>query len=170
MSVPINRCGGFYDKPTNGAVVMTLDDRNKKANEELQARYEKLNQFYEGAEQIFKDMKLALEASHTYWIDYDDESRNDPEEEGTAFCIGFVKYDGTWQLCHGIYRTHVSYDRETTWKPIREASIEQRVAAAPHLEKLREALVTAKEKFVPKVDKAIEAIQEFIERDLGLVQ
>ena len=168
MPPPINRFSGFFDdffKPSNGAVKMS-DDRNQNANDGLSSLYDKLNESYEAAEKILKDMKMPLEARHEYRFVVDDDY--DPQGQGTEFYLGFVKYDGKWQICHGTGRRYDTHDEGICWKPIRETAVEDRVRAASHLGKLKLALIDAKEKFIPKVDKAIQDIQGFLDEETGL--
>jgi hypothetical protein len=115
-----------------------------------------LNARWAGAEEKLKEMQ----SPRHVWIEYHSEPADAyrPDEFQVHDCLGLVRYRGEWRLCHGSYD-----DREgspSDWKPIIECAAEERVAAAPHILKLRERIVTSAEKFVAKVDEAIGKLTE----------
>lgn len=137
-----------------------LDERNERARKALAARYDLLNQKWADAEKMLKSMQVP----RSVWIEYDSEPV-DPQRPGEwqiCYCLGLVKYRGDWRLCHGTYDT--SEGGPDNWKPVVDCSVEQRVAAAPHIGKLRERLVESAEKYISKVDRAVAEMTEALEQ------
>lgn len=143
---------------------MTLDERNDEVNKALEARFSQLNAALEAHEAKLKAMMVPKNASVVYRR-YTDEDQVGNELGEYQFCVGMVKLRGEWRLCHARhYSSYISDDNEPDWKPIVEASIEDRIKAAEHLDKLREAIVETKEKLVPDVEKAIATLAKSLER------
>lgn len=141
---------------------MTLDERNDEVNKALETRFSQLNAALEAHETKLKAMMVPKNVSVIYRSYTDDDQQ--PEGE-FQFCLGMIKLRGTWRLCHAShYWSYSRPDDEPDWKPIVEASIEDRIKAADHIEKLREALVKEKEKLVPDVEKAIATLAKSLER------
>lgn len=134
----------------------TLEERNKKAADCLSPRYNLLNAKWELAEKKLK----AMQAPRHVWIVYHSEPGDPgkPDEYQVNDCLGLVRYRGEWRLCHASYID--SDGTPTDWKPIIECSGEERVAAAGFVLKLREEVVCSAEKFVARVDRAIELLTE----------
>jgi hypothetical protein len=88
-----------------------------------------------------------VECSYASW-----QSERDPQIEEYA-CLGVQRMNGKWRICYGesdCFHPHV-----VAWTPITDCSIAIRTGAAHHLPKLREAVVAAAERFIPRVDSAI---------------
>ena len=79
-----------------------------------------------------------------------------------------IKLRGAWRLCHAYHYVSYSADEDDLdWIPLVEVNIEGRIKAAEHIDKLREAIVEAKEKLVPDVEKAIATLAKTLERYRG---
>jgi hypothetical protein len=74
-------------------------------------------------------------------------------------CIGVVKHDGIWRLCHGVYRDDSPLNEPAEWEPISETSRWVRVEVASDFPKmyrnLEEEIVKNTEHFVPKAQQAL---------------
>lgn len=162
--MPLNRINGFYIG--NGffqeSKTMTLDERNDDVNKALECRFSQLNAAFEAHEAKLKSMMVPKYVSVVYKSYPDDDQQPAGEYE---FHLGMTKMRGTWRLCHGSsYESYIGdRDEGIDWKPIVEASIEDRLRAADHIEKLREAIVKEKEKLVPDVEKAIATLAHSLE-------
>ena len=138
---------------------MALDERNDEVNQALEARFSQLNAALEAHESKLKAMMVPKDA----WVVYHSYEDQDPSSGMAAgeyqSLIGIIKLKGSWRLCHARhYEDYGHPDDEPEWKPIVEASIEDRLRAAKHIDKLREAIVEAKEKLIPSVEEAIAAL------------
>lgn len=105
------------------------------------------------------------------WVMYDssdDEDLRSGQVHGQyQSFIGMIKLRGAWRLCHANHYFDYSApddDLFGDWRPIVEASVEDRIKAAEHIDKLREAIVEEKEKLVPDVEKAIATLVSSLER------
>lgn len=143
---------------------MTLDERNDEVNKALDARFSQLNAALEAHEAKLKAMMVPKDA----WVmydSYDDEDLRSGQTYGQHQAyIGMIKLRGAWRLCHAYH--YVSYsgpEDDLNWTPLVEVNIEGRIKAAEHIDKLREAIVEAKEKLVPDVEKAIAALAKSLE-------
>lgn len=138
---------------------MTLDERNDEVNQALEARFTQLNAALEAHESKLKAMMVPKDAWVIYFK-YDDDDHQIGHTVGQyQHLIGMIKLNGAWRLCHARhYEDYNHPDDEPAWKPIVEASIEDRLSAAKHIDKLREAIVEAKEKLIPSVEEAIAAL------------
>ena len=135
---------------------MTLDERNEEVNQALESRFSQLNSTLEAHEAKLKGMMVPKSVWHMY-KSYEDINEQAGHSAGQyRFYLGMVKLRGAWRLCHASqYEDYCGPQEEVDWKPIVEASIEDRIDAAAHIEKLREAIVEAKEKLVPELERAI---------------
>ena len=144
---------------------MTLDERNDEVNKALEARFSQLNAALEAHETKLKAMMVPKNVSVMYDSYKDDDLHVRQTLGQYQFYIGMIKLRGTWRLCHANH--YESYcggpDESIDWKPIVEASIEDRIKAAEHIEKLREAIVKEKEKLIPDVEKAIVNLAKSLE-------
>jgi len=143
---------------------MTLDERNDEVNKALENRFSQLNAALEAHETKLKAMMVPKDV----WVMYDSGSVEDQSGNTVgefSLHIGMIKLRGAWRLCHTNHYFHYSGPEEDfDWKPLVEASIEDRLKAAEHIDKLREAIVEAKEKLVPDVEKAIATLAKSLER------
>jgi hypothetical protein len=137
---------------------MTINEKNEEVNRVFDSRIDQLNAAYEVAEKELRAMRVVVEADYAY-ANWDD----DPEQpHGKCYAhIGIVKLQGQWRICHG-YSDDCHPD--VIWKPIRDASVHERISAARHIDKLREEIVRQKEKAIPRVESAIAALAQSIER------
>ncbi len=66
-----------------------------------------------------------------------------------------IKINGTWRLSIG-YSDDLRPD--PNWKPLRDATAQERLQAIQHFDKLRQKIVEEKEKLIPKVEQAITSV------------
>jgi hypothetical protein len=137
---------------------MTINEKNEEVNRVFDSRVDQLNAAYEVAEKELRAMRVVVEADYPY-ANWDDD-REQPQYKCYAH-IGVVKLQGQWRICHG-YSDDCHPD--VVWKPIRDASVHERISAARHIYKLREEIVRQKEKAIPRVESAIAALAQSIER------
>ena len=143
---------------------MTLEERNDEVNKALEARFTQLNAALEAHEAKLKAMMVPKDTWFVYKSYADEDVPGQPRGE-YQYCIGMIKLRGAWRLCHSYHYISYSWPEEDMdWKPLVEASIEDRIKAAEHIDKLREAIVEAKEKLVPDVERAIATLAKFLER------
>jgi hypothetical protein len=142
---------------------MTLDERNDEVNRALESRFSQLNAALEAHEAKLKAMMIPKDAWVVY-KSYDDEDVPGQPKGEHQFCVGMIKLRGAWRLCHVHHYVSYSWPEEDfDWKPLVEASIEDRIKAAEHIDKLREAIVKEKEKLVPDVEKAIATLAKSLD-------
>jgi hypothetical protein len=145
----------------DGSKQTALHERHQKVAAALAAPLERLNKHWKEAE---KKLTTLVTPRHV-WISYDsvpaDPSR--PDEYQIHSCMGLVRYHGEWRICLGSYYD-APPDDEPSWKPINECSADERVAAAPHLLKLREKIISSAEEFVAKVDEANRVLVESLKQ------
>jgi hypothetical protein len=146
----------------------SLDDLNRRTAEALASRYDWLNRLWADAEARLK----AMQVPRYVWIVYK-EQNVDPDEvysECRCECLGLVRVRGEWRLCIGQwYRNEYDLqpsdpDQPTDWKPVLDCSVEERVEAAPHIGKLREAVVESAEQFIVRVDDAVAHLTKALEQ------
>ena len=90
------------------------------------------------------------------WVMYDsceDEDLRSGQSYGQQQAyIGMIKLRGAWRLCHAYhYVDYSGADEALNSVPLVDISIEGRIKAAEHIEKLREEIVKEKEKLVPEI-------------------
>jgi len=136
---------------------MTLEERARKAREILFSRYDDLNVLWLQAEEQLTQLHVPCPVSHTY-AKYQDQ--DDPNGALTCKCLGLQKVRGKWRICHSLYEEWC--DQHLGWIPITECSAETRVEAAKHLDDLRKAVVESAERFIPKVDEAINTLAKTV--------
>jgi hypothetical protein len=168
--MPFNRINGFY--VGNFAIqeikTMTLEEKNDEVNKVLEARFTQLNAALEAHEAKLKAMMVPKDTWILYASETDEDERSGQVHGEYQFFIGMVKLRGTWRLCHGnCYQSCTGPDEDFNWKPITEASIEDRLKASEHINELREAIVEEKEKLIPEVEKAIATLAKSLERYSG---
>ncbi|HTU19587.1 MAG TPA: hypothetical protein VMG10_16115 [Gemmataceae bacterium] len=135
---------------------MTLNERAQKARDELFVRYDKLNALWLKAEEQLTHLHIPRPAECIY-RDYEPDYR-EPEFR-IAECLGLQKIKGKWRICYGEYAL-LSEPGPSDWTPITDCSAEIREEAAKHFPKLHKAVVESAEKFIPKVDSAIQHLAE----------
>jgi hypothetical protein len=141
---------------------MTLDERNDEVNKALENRFSQLNAALEAHEAKLKAMMVPVDT----WVLYrsDDEYDCGQVRAEHEFYIGMIKLRGAWRLCHAYYYECSQPPEGFDWKPLVESGVEDRINAAQHIGKLREAIVSKKEKLVPNVEKAIATLAMSLER------
>jgi hypothetical protein len=145
---------------------MTLDERNDEINKALEARFSQINSAIEAHEAKLKGMMVPRDV----WVMYASCEDFDYQYQAAAgeyqSYIGLIKQKGAWRLCYANHYESYSGgypDEDLDWKPLVESSIEDRLKAAPHLDKLREAIVNSKEKLVPELEKAISTLAKSLD-------
>jgi hypothetical protein len=133
---------------------MTLEVRAEKARKELFARYDRLNALWLEAEERLTKYHIPRPVKHEYCEYLLDEG--DPNSGSMWDCLGLQKVKGKWRICHGSY--YYIEPGPSNWTPIVDCSAEVRVWAAKHLLGLEEEVVKSAEKFIPKVEDAIQAL------------
>ena len=144
---------------------MTLDERNDEVNKALEARFSQLNAALEAHEAKLKAMMVPSDTWVMYRSYDDGDNYNGPMGE-YQFYIGMVKLRGAWRLClRKGYECYIDDERSNLGeiRPVVEASIEERIEVAQHIDKLREGIVQAKEKLVPHVEEAISMLAKSLE-------
>ncbi len=99
-------------------------------------------------------------------VDYNKEDI-DPEHPGYHLeweRLGLQRYQGKWRLCHAYDNDYPEYRAE--WHPIIECSAEARVQATGHVLRLREAIITSAEKFIPTVHEALSKLNAVLDETL----
>jgi hypothetical protein len=134
---------------------MTLQERARNARKTLFSRYDQLNALWLQAEEQLTQLHIPRPVSHKY-AEYQDWDQ--PNGAITSKYLGLQKVKGKWRICHGICEEWCQ--PEPYWTPIIECSAESRVEATKHLDGLRKAVVESAERFIPKVDEAINALAE----------
>lgn len=138
---------------------MTIDERNDEVNQALETRFSQLNAAIDAHESLLKKMMVPRDVSVMY-----DSVGNFNDEYGQVtgeyqYFLGLVKRNGEWRLCHDVsYFSYSGPEPGFEWKPLVEESVEHRIKAASHLDKLKEAVVNSKEKLVPELEKAIQTL------------
>lgn len=137
-------------------MALTLNKRAEDARTALFERYDELNALWTQAEEQITKLHIpcGVECFYYSWAD-------DPQTdyENNHFVLGIQKIGGKWRICHG-YCCDSGGQEVSDWTAITECSAETRVRAAPHLSKLREEVVMTAERFIPRVDKAINELRE----------
>jgi hypothetical protein len=159
-----NRIAGFFlgsNSWKREYAAMSIDEKNQEVNRVFDSRIEQLNAAYELAEKQLRAMRVVVDTDLRYGrcdVAVDDDPRNSYE----CFAhIGVIKLQGQWRICHG-YSDECNPD--VIWKPIRDATVHERIAAARHIDKLREEIVRQKEKTIPRIESAVAALAHAIER------
>ena len=149
---------------------MTLDQRAQKLREELFPRYDRLNAFWQKVEEQLTEFHIPRPVEFPYRkrrIDW-----CDPDAGEVRECLGVQRVKGKWRICHASYVDDYRGPPEPdiTWVPIIECSAEIRVRAATHVPGLKKAIIESAEKFIPKVDEAIQALAEALGEDGNLAE
>jgi hypothetical protein len=117
-------------------------------------RYDRLNSLWEQAEKQLISLHVPRPVRHAYF--------SYPVRDGSStylnHCLGLQKVKGSWRICYVLDYDYSHDDPEPDWTPILDCSATIRVHAAPHLPGLRSAVFASSEKFIPEVDKAIDAL------------
>lgn len=132
---------------------LSPDHRKEKVVAALGKRYKALNQLWENAEADLKEIPVPVDVPYRYKSVSVDEP-HEPRGFEMHFYIGFVKSKGGWRICHGTQHDgYPEYDYD--WKPITECSVDIRLEAAPHINKLRERVLEKAEECVTTLDRTI---------------
>jgi hypothetical protein len=129
-------------------------------------RYDALNALWLKAEEEITKLHIPHDVRYAY--DGHDPSEFGPNEGKEYYwvCLGVQKIKGKWRVCHGAYYEACDgRDSCPDWIPIIECSAEIRVEAAEHWPALRQAVVEAAEKFIPRVDEAIANLEKALAAD-----
>jgi hypothetical protein len=165
--VHFNRINGFYVGSwlSQESKTMTLDERNDEVNKALESRFSQLNAAFETHEAKLKAMMVPKNASVMYHSEDDEDLRSGQTFGQYQSHIGMIKLRGAWRLCHAThYESCCGPEEGFDWKPLVEASIEDRIRAAEYIDKLREAILEEKENLIPEVEKAIATLAKSLER------
>jgi hypothetical protein len=130
-----------------------LEARKKQAVAALHEQFDKLNALWTEKEKELVSMHVPTRV----WHKYRDDPARSSEDCDVAFYIVLGKWRGQWRLLHSI---HCELSDEPDDCPIVEASLEYRIEAAKHFEKLREKVIEAAEKSVLDVQEAIAALSK----------
>jgi len=133
-----------------------LEMRAEQARNQLFERYDQLNALWTNAEEVIGRFHIPV----AVWYEY----RTDLQHSGnpeTGHCLGVLKVKGKWRIYHRTY-CHLS-DKESDVTPITECSAETRVKTTEYLPKLLDRVVASAERFISRVDEAIEAIHGFVD-------
>jgi hypothetical protein len=157
--MPFNRINGFFvgafHMPEKHE--MTIEERNSELNQSLESRLNQLNSAIEQQEKELKSMMVARDTFFCYRTG-DELDGGRPVGEHSWY-VGMIRLKGGWRLCHAAHYFHYQgFEEDIEWKPLVECSIEERIEAAPHIEKLREAIVESKEKLMPELEQAISSL------------
>jgi hypothetical protein len=146
---------------------LTLEQRAKKVRDELFSRYDQINALWLKAEEQITQFHIPQPVQFTY-------GSYNLEDPGPYYCevcecLGLFKIKGKWRICYGSFLPdHEGGPNE--WTPITEASAQIRIEAASHLPDLKKAVVESAEKFVPKVDQAIQALAAALKQPDNLAE
>jgi len=139
----------------------SLADRQRKATEEVAGIMDQINKLLAEAEKKLKALQPTADVS----LSYSSDSQDNRVESHR--CIGFVKYQGAWRICHSSYdEDTVSGDctNQTAWIPLADCPRWLRVEVAclfpEKLPELQQEIVKTAEDFVPKARKALSALRE----------
>jgi len=158
-AVPFNRINGFYvgNWSLKEATHMTLDERNDEVNAALEARFSQLSAAITAQEAKLKSMGVFRDASLVYAGDADFDPDAGFQTGQHQFLIGMIKLQGEWRLCHGYQYEDERGEvvAEPDWKPLVEASIDERFDAIEFIDDLRTAIVESKEQLIPSVERAV---------------
>jgi hypothetical protein len=101
--------------------------RGSELNQVFDNRIEQLNAAYEKAKAELRKMRLMGHCRVVYdrWLNDD----QNPSFSCFSY-IGIVKLDGQWRMCHGYGDES---DETIAWKPIRDASIQERISVVRSL-------------------------------------
>jgi hypothetical protein len=127
--------------------------RKKQLADALGKRFSELNVLWQNAEDDLKKIPIPVDVPICYKsVDTDD----DPVRRGPQIhsYLGFAKAKGGWRICIG--HSHDSFpEMGIDWKPITECTVDFRLEAVPHINKLRQAVLKAAEDCLPNLDNAI---------------
>lgn len=126
-----------------------LEVRKEEAVAALHEQFDKLNALWTEKEKELVSMHVPTKV----WYNY----KSEENEYGPHinYYIGLAKWRGQWRLLHST--EFVGAD-DTDDCPLVEASLEYRLEAAEHFDKLRENLIDTAEQSVAKVQDAIAAL------------
>lgn len=156
--MPFHRFNGFYSghfQPQGE--LMSQDERNQEVNDSLNVRLGQLNLLIDKKEAELKSMMVARDTVLCFH-DYQDENDDRGEHQ---HLLGMIKQKGGWRLCYCFhYESFGHPDREVRWKPLVDCSIEERIQATKHIEKLKGRIIDEKEKLMPELENAIENLAQ----------
>ncbi|MDZ4818737.1 MAG: hypothetical protein SGJ20_07170 [Planctomycetota bacterium] len=135
---------------------MTLLERAHSAQKALFSRYDRLNQLWTEAEK-------RLTSNHVpHFVTVVCQRWPDIQGEETIEEIGLVKIKGEWRIGFTEVDGRDTDYLHVSWIPIVDCSAQIRVNCAKHLPKLEQAVVESAEKFIPRVDIAIDELTKFL--------
>ena len=72
--------------------------------------------------------------------------------------LGLYEHDEKWRICHAVDVGAIAGPIEL--RPLSDCPIDMRIEAIPFLRELHQAVIEAKEKWVPEVDEAIQELKQ----------
>lgn len=145
---PVTRGGWHTEGPSE-----LVGDRcmsPKEVNDALVTRYDALNQAIALAEQKLKALKPPTASWITIGIDLPTKSTRQ---------LGFGKVDGLWRITYGVTGGGRPIVKVLVDMPL---LVRVEAVSGDNLRRLHEAVVEAKEEFVPEVEAAIRTVEEFL--------
>jgi hypothetical protein len=135
---------------------LTLSERNEQASKKLTERFDALNQAIALAEQRLKELKPV----RPVWAHYNPTGEHD-EPPYAYDVIGMDKVNNQWRLVYAKDDDR-NYD-SGPWgiQPLTDCPVETRVRAVAELQKLHAKIIESKEKFIPEVEQAINAVLDY---------
>lgn len=128
---------------------LDLDYRKQQAVTALHENFDRLSALWIEKEKELVAMHVPMHVWHFYSEVKDEQGVTD------NYHIGLAPWRGQWRLLHAIEHVQTG---ENEIKPIVEASLDCRLAAAEHFEGLMKKVIEAAEKSVENVEAAIVAL------------
>lgn len=138
----------FDDEPFKAP--SDLEVRKQRAVVALHEQFDRLSALWTEKENELVAMHVPMPVSYVYKKDVDEQGSPD-----LHYHIGLARWRGQWRLLHAV---ETAPSGEADIKPIVEASLDYRLEAAEHFDKLREKVIEAAEESVAKVQNAIVAL------------
>lgn len=145
---PRNRLSSVPENPAS----LDVEARKDRAVQSLHEQFDRLNVLWAEKEKELVSMHVPQEVWHQY-----KSVETDSDGHGEDYYIGLAKWRGQWRLVWS-WNDWMHPDDSDDTKPILEAALEDRIEAAAHFSTLREKVVKAAEKAIPKVEAAIAAL------------
>lgn len=136
---------------------MTLDEQNEELNEALDTRLSQLNAAIEAHEKTLKAMKIPRNVIHRYLSEDVQDYNGQALGNSYDYYVAMIKWQGAWRLCHDM-RYSDDHSSDSSWKPLVDCSIPDRLRAVPRLDELRKKIVEEKKKVIPELEAAIEGL------------
>lgn len=153
-----NRINGFYcgNWSTSELREMSIDEQNQEVNEALDSRLSQLNELLAEKEAELAAMRVVRDAAFAY------RAVEDLDEQGQIVGehmsrLGMIKWRSGWRLCisHEYWSYSGGPEPDSHWRPVSECTIDERMDALKHWEKLKAMIVAEKAKLIPELEKVI---------------